>query len=261
MTYDLPDEIQVEADGPIRVVRLNRPDELNATNHDLHAGPGRAVPAARRRPRRPGGGAHRQRAGLLRRRRLRLHRRAHQGRRRCARETLVHGRQIVTGMVALPACRSWPPSTARPSGSAAASWRCPTSSTWPRAPTSPTPTCSSGWWPPTAGRSPGRCSPASSWPRSTRSPATGSRPSGPREIGLVNHVCPDDEVLDQALACAKTIAKLPAAGGRGHQAHPQPAPRAGGARHARLRPDRRGPLVHLARAAGQPRPPPVPRQA
>ena len=77
------------------------------------------------------------------------------------------------------------------------------------------------------------------------------------EIGLVNHVCPDDEVLDQALACAHRIAKLPAAGGRGHQAHPQPAPRAGRAGHPRLRPHRRGPLVRLARAAGQPRP--VPR--
>ncbi len=29
------------------------------------------------------------------------------------------------------------------------------------------------------------------------------------QIGLVNHVCPDDEVLDQALACARRIAKLP----------------------------------------------------
>ena len=29
------------------------------------------------------------------------------------------------------------------------------------------------------------------------------------EIGLVNHVCPDGEVLDQALACAHKIAKLP----------------------------------------------------
>ncbi len=37
-TYDLPDEIQVVADGPIRVITLNRPDRLNATNHVLHAG-------------------------------------------------------------------------------------------------------------------------------------------------------------------------------------------------------------------------------
>ena len=36
--YDLPDEIQVEADGAIRVIRLNRPDDLNATNHVLHSG-------------------------------------------------------------------------------------------------------------------------------------------------------------------------------------------------------------------------------
>jgi enoyl-CoA hydratase/carnithine racemase len=28
-------------------------------------------------------------------------------------------------------------------------------------------------------------------------------------IGLVNHVCPDDEVFDQALACARRIAALP----------------------------------------------------
>ena len=38
MTYDLPEELQVEEDGPVRIVRLNRPDELNATNHVLHAG-------------------------------------------------------------------------------------------------------------------------------------------------------------------------------------------------------------------------------
>ncbi len=29
------------------------------------------------------------------------------------------------------------------------------------------------------------------------------------EIGLVNHVCPDGEVLEQALACARRISKLP----------------------------------------------------
>jgi enoyl-CoA hydratase len=28
-------------------------------------------------------------------------------------------------------------------------------------------------------------------------------------MGLVNHVCPDDEVIDQAFACAGRIAKLP----------------------------------------------------
>jgi enoyl-CoA hydratase/carnithine racemase len=29
------------------------------------------------------------------------------------------------------------------------------------------------------------------------------------QIGLVNHVCPDGEVLDQAIACARRIAELP----------------------------------------------------
>ena len=38
MTYDLPDVDPVEADGPIRIVRLNRPEQLNATNHELHPG-------------------------------------------------------------------------------------------------------------------------------------------------------------------------------------------------------------------------------
>ena len=36
--YDLPDELEVEIDGPIRIVRLNRPEQLNATNHPLHCG-------------------------------------------------------------------------------------------------------------------------------------------------------------------------------------------------------------------------------
>jgi enoyl-CoA hydratase len=36
MSYDLPKVIDVEADGAIRIVRLNRPDDLNATNHELH---------------------------------------------------------------------------------------------------------------------------------------------------------------------------------------------------------------------------------
>lgn len=36
--YDMPDEIDVRADGPIRIVTLNRPDALNAVNHSLHRG-------------------------------------------------------------------------------------------------------------------------------------------------------------------------------------------------------------------------------
>ena len=36
--YDVPDSIQIEADGPVRIVRLNRPEDLNAVNHALHEG-------------------------------------------------------------------------------------------------------------------------------------------------------------------------------------------------------------------------------
>ena len=44
IAYDLPDEILVEADGAIRVITLNRPDDLNATNHVLHSGLARLFP-------------------------------------------------------------------------------------------------------------------------------------------------------------------------------------------------------------------------
>jgi enoyl-CoA hydratase len=36
--YDMPAEIQVTADGPIRIITLNRPQELNAVNDALHTG-------------------------------------------------------------------------------------------------------------------------------------------------------------------------------------------------------------------------------
>jgi enoyl-CoA hydratase/carnithine racemase len=40
----MPDVIGVEADGPIRVITLNRPDALNAVNDDLHTGLARLWP-------------------------------------------------------------------------------------------------------------------------------------------------------------------------------------------------------------------------
>ena len=36
--YDLPTEIQVEIDDGLRIVRFNRPDDLNAVNAPLHHG-------------------------------------------------------------------------------------------------------------------------------------------------------------------------------------------------------------------------------
>ncbi len=36
--YDMPDEIDVKADGALRIITLNRPDDLNAVNDNLHVG-------------------------------------------------------------------------------------------------------------------------------------------------------------------------------------------------------------------------------
>ncbi|MEZ0366626.1 enoyl-CoA hydratase/isomerase family protein [Mycobacterium sp. pUA109] len=36
--YDMPAEIDVRTDGPLRIITLNRPDALNAVNDALHAG-------------------------------------------------------------------------------------------------------------------------------------------------------------------------------------------------------------------------------
>jgi enoyl-CoA hydratase/carnithine racemase len=38
MKYDLPDVVRVDADGPVRIVRLDRPEQLNAINDELHLG-------------------------------------------------------------------------------------------------------------------------------------------------------------------------------------------------------------------------------
>ena len=42
--YDPPDEIDVVADGPLRIITLNRPDALNAVNDPLHTGLARLWP-------------------------------------------------------------------------------------------------------------------------------------------------------------------------------------------------------------------------
>jgi enoyl-CoA hydratase/carnithine racemase len=44
MEYDLPEAIRVEADGPVRVVTLARPEQLNAVNGELHLGLTRVFP-------------------------------------------------------------------------------------------------------------------------------------------------------------------------------------------------------------------------
>ncbi len=44
MDYDLPQAVRVETDGPVRIVRLARPEQLNAVNGDLHLGLTRVFP-------------------------------------------------------------------------------------------------------------------------------------------------------------------------------------------------------------------------
>jgi enoyl-CoA hydratase/carnithine racemase len=44
MDYDLPGVIRVDADGPVRIVRLMRPEQLNAVNDELHFGLTRLFP-------------------------------------------------------------------------------------------------------------------------------------------------------------------------------------------------------------------------
>ena len=205
--YDLPDCIQVEADGPIRVIRLNRPDQLNATNRELHSGlaalwpqldadlearaavitgNGRAFSA---------GGDFDYIDDLTRSVELRT-------------ETLVHGRQIVTGMVH---CRV--PVIAAVNGPAVG-LGCSlvalsdivymAESAHLADPHVLIGLVAADGGPVT-------------WPLLTslqlakEYALTGERIPARRaaEIGLANHVCADDAVFDEALACARKIAALP----------------------------------------------------
>jgi enoyl-CoA hydratase/carnithine racemase len=44
MDYPLPKAVRVESDGPVRIVRLARPEQLNAVNDELHLGLTRVFP-------------------------------------------------------------------------------------------------------------------------------------------------------------------------------------------------------------------------
>jgi enoyl-CoA hydratase/carnithine racemase len=205
--YDLPDVLQVEADGPIRIIRLNRPEQLNATNHELHAGLAALFPeldadSEARVAVITGNGRAFSAGGdfdyideLAKDAGLRH-------------VSLTHGRQIVTGMVA---CRV--PVVAAVNGPAVG-LGCSivalsdivymAESAHLADPHVMVGLVAADGGPVT-------------WPLLTslqlakEYALTGDKIPAQRaaQIGLVNHVCPDDQVLDEALACARRIAKLP----------------------------------------------------
>jgi enoyl-CoA hydratase len=205
--YDLPEELLVRAEGPIRVITLNRPDNLNATNHVLHSGlaalfpqlddddearvavltgAGRAFSA---------GGDFSYIDQLSRDPALRH-------------LSLTHGRQIVTGMVR---CRV--PIVAAVNGPAVGLGCSLVALSdivfMAESAHLADPHVMVGLVAADGG--------PVVWPLLTslqlakEYALTGERIPAKRaaEIGLVNHVCPDSEVLDQAMACAQRIARLP----------------------------------------------------
>jgi enoyl-CoA hydratase len=212
--YDVPDEIVVESttgssgeDEPILVVRLNRPDALNATNHVLHQGLAELFPqidadrsisavviTGNGRAFSAGGDMH-YLDQLIEDKELRA-------------ESLSHGRMIVTGMancrVPVVAAVNGPAVGLGCSLVALSDIVYMAESTYLADPHVAVGLVAADGGPIT-------------WPLLTslqlakEYALTGDRIPAERAaaIGLVNHVCPDDEVFDQALACARRIAALP----------------------------------------------------
>jgi enoyl-CoA hydratase/carnithine racemase len=207
MDYALPGVIRVETDGPVRIVRLARPDQLNAVNAELHlsltrlfpllsadegarvaviTGEGRAFSA---------GGDFDLLDRMAKDRALR-------------RDVIAEGRELVLGMIR---CRI--PVVAAVNGPAVG-LGCSVialsdvvymaESAYLSDPHVMVGLVAADGGPLT-------------WPLHTslllakEYAFTGDRigAARAREIGLANHVCPDGEVLPQALAAARRIAALP----------------------------------------------------
>jgi enoyl-CoA hydratase len=205
--YDVPPVLTVEADGPIRLVRLNRPDELNATNHELHHGlaglfpqidaddEARAVVLTGNGRAFSAGGGFDYLDELIRDPALRQ-------------ESLTDGRNIVTGMsgcrVPIVAAVNGPAVGLGCSLVALSDIVYMAESTHLADPHVLLGLVAADGGPVT-------------WPLmmslqlAKEYALTGDRIPAARaaEIGLVNHVCPDNEVVERALACAHRIATLP----------------------------------------------------
>jgi enoyl-CoA hydratase/carnithine racemase len=206
-TYDLPGELEVISDGPVRVVRLNRPDHLNSVNHELHKGLARVFPQIdaddeARAVVLTGNGRAFSAGGDF----TYLDELARDAGRR--KESLADGRQIVTAMVA---CRV--PIVAAVNGPAVGLGCSLVALSdivfMAESAHLADPHVAVGLVAADGG--------PVSWPLmvslqlAKEYALTGDRIPARRaaEIGLANHVCPDDEVMDHALACAHRIARLP----------------------------------------------------
>jgi enoyl-CoA hydratase len=207
MEYDLPDVIRVTADGPVRIVTFSRPDQLNAVNDELHRALANVFPqlsadAAARVAVITGEGRAFSAGGdfgLLDRmskdRGLR-------------RDTLAEGRDIVLNMVR---CRI--PVIAAVNGPAVG-LGCSMIALSDVVYMAESAYLSDPHVPVGLVAADGG---AVTWPLHTslllakEYAFTGERITAARaaEIGLANHVCPDDEVLAAALATAHKIAALP----------------------------------------------------
>ncbi len=237
--YDMPTEIDVRADGPLRIITLNRPDSLNSVNDDLHhglaklwqrvsddrtaraaviTGAGRAFSA---------GGDFAYLAELAGDADLRA-------------KTIADGREIVLGMAR---CRM--PVVAAVNGPAVG-LGCSlvalsdivyiAEDAYLADPHVQVGLVAADGGPLT-------------WPLhislllAKEYALTGTRISAERavELGLANHVVADP--VAEAVKCAQKIMRTAAAGGREHQTRPQRASRARGAGHPRLRSVRGKPVL------------------